>query len=139
MRVCLGIIATLAAGCMAEAFAANGKSGRSLPSGEDTPLAIEKIYNSPRGELQIASATNAGRAVLLRTNSGAVLSMRELRGPRLCDEWLISDKESNIPQGCEFVFFDEGIGTYFSVLSSEVEETSLFQAVKGRGHKYVAL
>lgn len=104
--------------------------GRSLPSGEDHPAVVEKIFSSPRGEVQFLVRQD-GHLAFLRSEKGNLLGLREVRGPAQCDEWFISKKSGALPSGCNFVFHNETDGQLFSVLSSEMEEADLFQAVRG--------
>jgi hypothetical protein len=131
-------LAAMPALASAPAFAADG---RSLPSGEETPTIIEKIYQSPRGEVQFVVGSE-GHSAMLRTASGVLAGLREARGPALCEEWLISGKTHELPQGCDFHFYDEVRGVTLSVRSEEMEETHLFQNLKGAMRqmgRYVAL
>lgn len=106
--------------------------GRSLPRGEDTPALIEKLYASREGEVQFVRMGADGYTALLRNQKGGLMGLREIRGPGLCDEWLTSDKDEELPRGCEFVFHDERNQNPRVVHSEELEETDLFQAVKGK-------
>ncbi len=106
------------------------KEGRYLPSGESTPAVIEKVFTSPRGEVHFVQVAG-GHSALLRSNRGLVANLREVNGQVACDEWFISSKAERIPSGCEFLFHDEEMGEILSVRSEELEEGSLFQAVRG--------
>jgi hypothetical protein len=106
--------------------------GRSLPSGEDLPSVIERIFSSSEGEVQFVRMGLDGFTALFRNQKGNLMGLREIRGPGLCDEWLTSEKEEDLPRGCEFVFHDEHNAGLQVVHSEEMEEASLFQAVKGK-------
>ncbi len=106
--------------------------GRSLPRGEENPAFSEKLYASREGEVQFGRRGQDGYTALLRNQKGNLMGLREIRGPGLCDEWLTSEKEEEMPRGCEFVFHDERNQNPRVVHSEELEETSLFQAVKGK-------
>jgi hypothetical protein len=106
--------------------------GRSLPSGESDPAVVEKVFSSPRGEVQFVLMNGSGgHSAMLRNNKGAIALFKEVEGPAACDFWLISDKSEAVPRGCDFVFHDEAMGELYSVRSEEMEETTLFEAVRG--------
>ncbi len=104
--------------------------GRSLPTGENDPAVIEKIFSSPRGEVQFVTL-QGGHSAFLRSAKGGLAGLKEVRGPSACDSWLISGKNEALPEGCDFWFHDEYDGALFSVRSEEMQEGSLFQAVRG--------
>ncbi len=115
--------------------------GRWLPSGELSPSVVQKIYTSPRGEVQFTQSDQTHSA-FLRTNTGALAGLQEVQGNLACQEWLLSNKEEALLPGCDFVFRDDNLGIYLSVRSEEMEEASLFQALHGtmRGReRHVAL
>jgi hypothetical protein len=103
--------------------------GRSLPAGADQIATVEKVYQSPRGEVHFVEISG-GHSVMLRNNKGDLASFKEVRGPSQCDAWLISNKSETIPGGCDFIFHDELMGGLYSVRSDEMEESSLFQVVR---------
>lgn len=124
MRFCL-----LMGLCLA-APAAFASGARSLPTGAENPAVVEKIFTSPRGEVQFVSVAG-GHSAFLRNTKGGLANLKEARGPSSCDEWLVSSKDAALPAGCDFYFHDEESGGLYSVRSEEMEEASLFQAVKG--------
>lgn len=111
---------------------ASPSAGRSLPRGEETPSVIEALYAAPAGEVQFVRMGGEGYTALYRNTKGNLIGLREIRGPGLCDEWLTSDKGEAMPRGCEFVFRDEFDGALTVVHAEELQEASLFQAVKGK-------
>lgn len=105
-------------------------AGRSLPSGESDPAVVQKIFQSPRGEVHFVVREGFGHSAILRKESGALAELRETVGSVSCDEWLISEKSEQMPEACRFVFFDETSGQLIAVDAREMEEVSLFQSVK---------
>lgn len=103
--------------------------GRSLPTGADQIATVEKVYQSPRGEVHFVEIAG-GHSVMLRNNKGDLASFKEVRGSSQCDAWLISDKSESLPGGCDFLFHDEQMGGLYSVRSEEMTESSLFQVVR---------
>jgi hypothetical protein len=112
------------------AISAEAKEGRYLPSGEENPAMVEKVFTSPRGEVHFLQISG-GHSALLRNIRGGIANLKEVNGSVACDEWFISSKAESIPSGCEFLFHDEEMGGILSVRSDELEESSLFQAVRG--------
>ncbi|MCO5142217.1 MAG: hypothetical protein M9962_03905 [Oligoflexia bacterium] len=110
-------------------FASEGWSNRGLPTGEESPQVIEKIYESPRGEVHFAKSKDS-HLVLLRNPSGLLLELSEIKGPADCEGWILSKKNADLPRGCDFFFYDESNGTYLSVRSEEMSESSIFQSVR---------
>ena len=104
--------------------------GRWLPSGEEQVSLIQRVYTTPRGDIEFLRRGES-HSVLLRNVKGALLEMVNLTGPMACDEWFISSKENAVPADCEFVFYSENEGTYIGVRSSEMEESNLFRSVSG--------
>lgn len=111
--------------------------GRSLPAGESDPAVVQKVFSSPRGEVQFVEL-KGGHSAFLRNTKGALAGLKEVRGPSACDEWLISAKDEKLPGGCDFYFHDDLDGSLYSVRTEEMEEGSLFLTVRGRG-AFVAL
>jgi len=109
--------------------AAFASGSRSLPAGVEHPAVVEKIFTSPRGEVQFV-AVAGGHSAYLRNNSGLLSSLKEITGPSVCEEWLISGKGEAVPRGCDFTFKDDSTGQLYSVRSEEMEEGSLFQVLK---------
>jgi len=109
--------------------AAFASGSRSLPAGVDHPAVVEKIFTSPRGEVQFITIAG-GHSAYLRNNSGLLSGLKEINGPSVCDEWLISGKVDGVPRGCDFTFRDDTTGQLYSVRSEEMEEGSLFQVLK---------
>jgi hypothetical protein len=103
---------------------------RSLPRGEEHPAVITKVYASPFGEVQFLEI-NGGSSAMLRDAKGDLGGLHEVQGSSKCDEWFVSDKESSIPAGCSFVFYNELEGKYLRVNSDEMSETNLFQMMSG--------
>jgi hypothetical protein len=137
MRSLALAIALLSAGPWA---LANGR--RALPLGEENPQMIEKLYESPVGEVQFTQVGKNGHSGFLRNSRGNLMAFEEVRGPAVCGDWFLSTKWSELPAGCEFVFYDSFDGRTLSVRSEEMKETNLFQAARGklRGWRnYVAL
>jgi len=142
------IVAALA---LAPAWLASAQDGgRSLPKGEERAHFLEKVFESPIGEVEFtvlgsAKTVDGGggeRSGFLRASRGNLLSFQEARGATGCQAWFQSAKQQPLPGGCEFVFYDETSGRSLSVRSEEMEESNLFQAAKGklRGWRsYVAL
>lgn len=122
-------------------LAAHAGPERSLPRGEEVPAVVERIYSSSTGELQLVSLGDNRSAFLRDRESGSLASFVGLTGPDECEQWFVGQDEA-LPRGCELRFFDEALGRRVSVRSEELEESSLFQSVRGsireRG-KYVAL
>jgi len=123
----LFLLLALSAGISSEVFASGA---RSLPAGANNPAVVEKVFASPRGEVQFVTLAG-GHSAFLRNNKGHLASFKEVRGPSTCDEWLISSKSEPMPRGCDFYFHDEHSGGLYSVRSEEMEESSLFQSVQG--------
>lgn len=97
-------------------------TGRSLPRGEESPQVIAKAFSSKAGEVHfLEERGQLGRALLI-TPQGQSLSLIRTEGPRECDRF----GEQAIP-GCSF-FFSDGSDA-IEVLSQDLEEQSLFQAV----------
>jgi hypothetical protein len=113
-----------------QSAAAHAVGGRSLPAGADQISTVEKVYSTPRGEVHFVEV-QGGHSALLRNNKGNLASFKEVRGSSQCDAWLISSKSESVPGGCDFIFHDELTGGLYSVRSEEMEEGSLFQAVRG--------
>lgn len=103
-------------------------AGRSLPSSD--PAVVEKIFQSPRGEVHFVVREGFGHSAFLRKESGGLAELRETNGASSCDLWLMSDKNESIPEACRFVFFDESSGQLIAVDAREMVEVSLFQSVK---------
>jgi hypothetical protein len=127
MKALLWMAIAMASGFSPEALAVGG---RSLPSGADQISVVEKVYMTPRGEVHFVEV-RGGHSALLRNNLGNLASFKEVRGSSQCDAWLLSSKQDALPGGCDFVFHDELTGGLYSVRSEEMEEGSLFQAVRG--------
>jgi hypothetical protein len=104
--------------------------GRSLPAGAGDPAVIERVFSSPRGEVQFVSVAG-GHSAFLRNNRGNLAPLKEVLGPADCEGWLASAKSEEAPRGCDFIFHDKIYGGLYSVRSEELEESSLFQAVGG--------
>lgn len=126
MKSLLWMAITVVAAHSAEARAIGG---RSLPTGADRIATVEKVYQSPRGEVHFVEIAG-GHSALLRNNKGHLASFKEVRGSSHCDAWLTSNKSEVIPGGCDFLFHDELMGGLYSVRSEEMEESSLFQVVR---------
>lgn len=103
--------------------------GRWLPSGEVASV-IQHVYASPFGDLEFLLRGDT-HSVLLRNVKGGLMEMTKIEGPVDCDQWFISEKSEPLPRGCEFQFYSKDDGSYTSVRSEEMEESSLFQAVSG--------
>lgn len=110
-------------------FAHDGGADRGLPAGEENPQILEKIYESPRGEVHFAKGKDS-HLVLLRSPAGLVLELSEIKGPIDCEGWILSEKSVEIPRGCDFFFYDQAHGIYVSVRSEEMSEGSIFQSVR---------
>lgn len=104
-------------------------AGRWLPRGEEASV-IQHVYASPFGDLEFLLRGEA-HSVLLRNIKGGLMEMTKIEGPVECDQWFISEKTEPLPRGCEFQFYSKDNGSYTSVRSEEMEESSLFQAVSG--------
>lgn len=113
-----------------QAQAAVGEE-RGLPSGEDSPLFVKQIYSSPQGEVQFLEADDLSRtqSALLRLPSGKLANLKEVHGHTGCRAWMDSLKEQSLPTGCEFLFQDQNVGSFFPVQSEDMAEASLFHAV----------
>jgi hypothetical protein len=109
-----------------------GAPERRIPRGELSPQVIEKVYDSPRGEVQFtvieATASHSG---FLRNNKGNLMGFTEVRGGRECEQWFLSAKTEPVPRGCEFLFYDNFEGRYMSIRSDEMEENSIFDVASG--------
>ncbi len=122
-----------------------GEAERHLPRGEEKPEVIEIVFTSPFGEVQFTQVGKAGsgwHSGFLRNSKGYLMGYSEVRGPSECERWFLSPKSAPLPAGCEFVFQDNFDGRTQSVRSSEMRETDLFQAARGRWRgwrDYVAL
>jgi hypothetical protein len=105
-------------------------SERHIPRGELQPQVIEKVYDSPRGEVQftvIEGMQPAGHSGYLRNVKGNLMGFTEVRGGGECEKWFLSSKEEELPRGCEFLFYDNFDGRYMAIRSDEMEESSLFE------------
>jgi hypothetical protein len=133
MMVGKGIIVglSLAAILPFRAFAA--PSERHIPTGELHPQVIEKVYDSPRGEVQftVVEGSVAEHSGYLRNVKGNLMGFTEVRGGGECEQWFLSSKEAQLPSGCEFLFYDNFDGRYMSIRSDEMEESSLFDVASG--------
>lgn len=105
--------------CSVSAFA---NTGRSLPSGEDSPRAIMGAYNSKSGEVHFLEEKGALKGALLRTNSGTLMELVRTEGPRECDQFGLKQAS-----GCRF-FFSDGVKTA-ELTSQDLEELNLFQSI----------
>lgn len=112
------------------ALAANPQ--RHIPRGEDNPQVIEKVFDSPVGEVQFLVSRRSERGGYLRNAKGHLAKFTEVRGGRDCEEWFLSNKETELPRNCEFLFYDDYAGRYFSVRSYELEESTIFGVASGR-------
>jgi len=103
-------------------WSASAYAERKIPTGEQVPHVIERIYDSQVGEIQFTSVGVDGHSGFLRKPSGYLIGFHRVHGPAFCQSWFLSEKTSELPANCEFVFFDEHKGEYHSVRSAEMEE-----------------
>ena len=117
---------------------AQAEAVRGLPTGEESPFAVERVFTSPQGELQLIK-NKEGRSAMFRSPSGDTRRLTGIRGPAVCDAWISTGMASPGPNDCQFTF---SVGGEEVVIESQdLEESNLFQVVRstlGSG-KYVAL
>ena len=109
---------------------------RHIPRGELNPQIIEKVFDSPVGEIEFTAimgvaAGAVGHSGFLRNVRGSLMGFSEVRGAQECETWFMSGKTEAVPRSCEFFFYDESDGRTLSVRSDELEETTLFQVARG--------
>jgi len=105
---------------------------RHIPRGELTPEVIEKVFDSPRGELQFTVvAKTKARSGYLRNVKGRLLGITEVRGGGGCEAWYASSKSEMPPRSCEFLFYDDAKGLYLSVRADEMQESDIFGLASG--------
>lgn len=120
--------------------AAHAAGARSLPV-VGTPQVVDRVFNTPAGEVQF-TASVAGPGAFLRNDKGGVSALFEVKGPFACEQWMVSGEPEALPDGCEFFFQGDASGAVHSVRSDEMTEGDLFQTVRGtmRGQsRYVSL
>lgn len=105
---------------------------RHIPRGELYPQVIEKVYDSPRGEVQFTVIEKSNQhSGFLRNNKGNLMGFTEVRGGQNCEEWFLSTKGESVPRGCEFLFYDNVDGRYMSIRSEELQESDIFGMASG--------
>ena len=104
--------------------------GRSLPTGELSPQVVERVFESPAGEVQFTGGAG-GPGAFLRSESGAVTALSDVKGPFACEQWMAEATTEAPPEGCEFFFANDGDERETSVRAGEMREGDLFGAVRG--------
>jgi len=105
---------------------------RHIPRGELSPQVIEKVYDSPRGEVQFTVVeSSSSHSAFLRNTKGNLMGFTEVRGGQDCETWFLSAKGNSVPRGCEFLFYDDLDGRTLSVRSDELEESDIFGMASG--------
>lgn len=101
--------------------------GRSLPRGEDNPLILEEVWNSPVGEVQVVAGKE--RTLLLRLESGELAELNAVEGPATC-------QESFSHASCSLVFKTETGNAPIRVSGGSLAKGSIFSnassVIRGR-------
>jgi hypothetical protein len=113
-------------------LASAAPTGRHIPTGELNPQVIEKVFDSPRGEVQFTVEERTRvHGGYLRNVKGHLMAFTEVRGGGECEEWFSGTKGDAVPRGCEFLFYDNADGRSMLVKGEELRESDIFGMASG--------